>query len=403
MPGSPDALRRLARARANLIMRAPFFGSLALRLSLAEDPSCEGLWTDGRVLAANPDRLRRLSDDELLGALAHEVLHLALGHHLRRGRRDAPRWNAATDYAVNPLVQEAGLRLPTGRLFDPTYSRLPAEEIYEKLPRPDDEGRDPQGGDGGGERGEGKAEEGRMQDRRIVPDDPGGTGEVRDFPDDAPEARAEEARAWEQAVREAVRAAGGWGRLPARLARRMGALARPRLDWRRELARFVEETARTDYVWTAPNRRYLPAGVVLPSLASRRPGRIVAIVDSSGSVDRAALTALVSECLGLLEAEGQEHGLPVLYVDTAVARTERLFPGDTPRPAGGGGTSFRPGFAWLAARDEEPDAAIYFTDGECEEFPEAPPYPVLWVLPEPNPRFEAMLPFGRVVSIASDR
>ena len=388
-------------------MRAPFFGVLALRLRLAEDPACEGLWTDGRTLAVNPERLKRLSDDELVGAVAHEVLHRARAHHQRRGGREASRWNAATDYAVNPLVQEAGLRLPTGRLFNAAYARMSAEDIYESLPSADPE----QSRQGRGKRPDepgADAPEDAGREQAAAPADqaadPGGVGEVRDFPDRDAAAREAEQRLWGLALREAVRAAGGLARMPERLARviapRLSGAGR--IDWRQELARFLEESARTDYLWTMPNRRYLPSGVVLPGLSGRRMGRLTAMVDTSGSVDREALSALVTECLELLGEAGQEHGLRVLYVDAAVAGSEVLFPGDVPQPVGGGGTSYRPGFEWLREQGEEGGAVIYFTDGECADFPPPPPSPVLWVLAGDNPRFARSLPFGRAVALGED-
>lgn len=48
------ALTAMIRARAALVLRQPFFGSLVLHLDLKADSSCRHLWTDGRTLAFNP-------------------------------------------------------------------------------------------------------------------------------------------------------------------------------------------------------------------------------------------------------------------------------------------------------------------------------------------------------------
>ena len=45
------------------------------------------------------------------------------------------RWNIACDYAINPLLVEAGFELPEGALLDPAYAGLSAEDIYARLPR----------------------------------------------------------------------------------------------------------------------------------------------------------------------------------------------------------------------------------------------------------------------------
>jgi hypothetical protein len=59
-----------------------------------------------------------LNAAELAGVLAHEVMHPAFQHHTRRGDRERKRWNMACDYAIHPLLQEAGLALPKNILID---------------------------------------------------------------------------------------------------------------------------------------------------------------------------------------------------------------------------------------------------------------------------------------------
>jgi hypothetical protein len=44
----------MVRARTDLVLAHPFFGYLALQLTLVEDQSCDTAWTDGYVLAYNP-------------------------------------------------------------------------------------------------------------------------------------------------------------------------------------------------------------------------------------------------------------------------------------------------------------------------------------------------------------
>src|SRR3954470_15283837 len=112
--------RALAAARARLILgrdaKSAFFATLALRLAPRADPAVPTLATDGRELAYGPDFVDGLPADELLGVLAHEVMHCALAHPARRGRRDPRRWNVASDLATNPLLEAAGFVLPRGRL-----------------------------------------------------------------------------------------------------------------------------------------------------------------------------------------------------------------------------------------------------------------------------------------------
>src|SRR5262245_26346400 len=84
-----QALKALAQARCRLVLgrdaRSAFFATLALRLTPVVDWSLQTMATDGRRLLLNPRFVQGLSPDELLGVVAHEVLHCALAHHARRG------------------------------------------------------------------------------------------------------------------------------------------------------------------------------------------------------------------------------------------------------------------------------------------------------------------------------
>ena len=123
----------MRRARSALVLDHPFFGVLALRLRLREDTTCRDLWTDGLTLAYNPAFAATIPEAALVGAQAHEVLHLAFNHHLRRQDRDKDLWNRACDLAVNQILLEAGFSLPQGFFHDAAYAAMAAEEIYAEL------------------------------------------------------------------------------------------------------------------------------------------------------------------------------------------------------------------------------------------------------------------------------
>ena len=78
------------------------------------------------MLQYHPPFVTALSPDELVGVLAHEVMHCALAHPARRQGRDAERWNVACDLAINPLLVRAGIVLPASRL-------MPGEGAYAGL------------------------------------------------------------------------------------------------------------------------------------------------------------------------------------------------------------------------------------------------------------------------------
>lgn len=115
---------KLSRARTQLLLNQPFFGTLCLRLKLEAVSNFPTMATDGRRLVYSPTFVDQLTSAELEGVLAHEVMHCALAHHCRRGERNAALWNQAADYAINPLLIRNGITLPSGALVDAAFTDL---------------------------------------------------------------------------------------------------------------------------------------------------------------------------------------------------------------------------------------------------------------------------------------
>ena len=126
--GSPAV--RIQKARTALLLDHPFFGALLFRLGGRSSTSIETMATDGVSIYYNPGYVETLSAAELAGVLAHEVMHPALQHHTRRGGRNPKRWNIACDYAINPLLIDAGFTLPKDVLIEHRFRGMSAEQIY---------------------------------------------------------------------------------------------------------------------------------------------------------------------------------------------------------------------------------------------------------------------------------
>jgi predicted metal-dependent peptidase len=428
-----------------------FFTTLLLRLAPAADWSVPTFATDGRKLFFNPDAALRLSRDELFGVLTHEVYHVAMAHHARKGARDLSIYNVACDLAINPVILAAGFALPAGAL-EPgkgDYQSLPpglsAEAYYDLLTRPG------QGGEGGddereaaprqgrgedddpvaggeddappGQEEEGEGEGGGAEDGappgeeagggaddaapppREAPD-PGGCGGVIEPPRSTPaELKGEEARS-QVALAQAYQAAKSMGSVPAWLERLVEAALQPREGWRETLREFVSRHARQEHSWSRPNRRFAQQGVHLPSLQGEGLGDVIVTVDCSGSISQRELDVFAGEIQGILET--YECSLLVLYHDVPVTSVQKWAPGDGPlklRPRGGGGTSHVPVFEWIAGKAavEAPDApcVVCFTDMETTFPDKAPALPVLWCA-YGHSRYFQKPPFGRVVEIRGD-
>ena len=74
-----EAMKRMIAVRTTLILDEPFWGTLALRLKLQEDPTCETAWVDGHTLGFNPTFIQELPNHAPATALlAHEVAHCTM-------------------------------------------------------------------------------------------------------------------------------------------------------------------------------------------------------------------------------------------------------------------------------------------------------------------------------------
>lgn len=378
-------IHRLIAARTRLVFDQPFFGALALRLRIVEDPTCPTGWTDGTRMGVNPVWLATINDDEVMAFVAHEVMHCSNGHMWRRDARHPFKWNVAADGAINPVLRAARFKLPGGAIMVDEWAGKSAEWIYARLP----EVQTMTGSGGKGKKG-GKGDQYGGGGRGPTTDD------VRD-PESGGASESSEAE-WREAVHAAAAAAKMQGKLPAELARFVTSAVKPRVDWRAELRRFVQmATAREDYSWSRPSSRYVAHRIYLPQLRSEEVGPLAAIIDTSGSVDGPLLNQFVAELNAILQ-EVKPARLDVYSCDAAVHSHDEHFPGDTVETAnikGGGGTDFRPAFDAIGQLDTPPLAAIYLTDLYGSFPAEAPPYPVLWAVPDGSSAAEP--PFGTVI------
>lgn len=220
------------------------------------------------------------------------------------------------------------------------------------------------------------------------------------------EALAEE---WEDITRIAAAA----GNVPASIKRALTKVKRPVIDWKAELAKYIDEAiAKSKY--TLPARRFLGAGKAQYGYKKYKEDfeSVVVAIDTSGSITREMIEQFLGEVMNITQAYTPKKTI-ILYCDTQVYEPDILEPGDTPdfnKIAGGGGTYFWPPFKWvernLIEEGEKPTVFIYFTDGEAN-FPSADDYEIsqyenrcIWVFltfndePYPNPQ-----PFGERIDI----
>lgn len=364
-------------ARSRLVLKQPFFGTLALYLIPVKSDTVPTAATDGTYLYYNEKWFNELHTkyglDTVAAVVAHEVMHCALLHITRRGARQPLIWNYATDYAVNSILLSAGMRLPEGVLLERKYYNMAAEEIYadlikqaNKLPH--------------------EALSGALLDDHGMWDTAALSRAASDGQSGQQIARtvAELESQWQARVASAANSARMQGKLPSSLKRLVDDVLSPKISYKQLLADYMQRIQQ-DYAWGPFDRRHIYAESYLPSLSGYGLQEVVVAIDTSGSISDSELSQFLAEVRGVLAAG--VVNLHVVFCDADVHKWYTISmhePMPKFEPSGGGGTSFVPVFNEIAKKKVTPAVLLYLTDG-YGTFPETQPqYPVIWVLTDRN-------------------
>jgi len=339
---------KLVKARTRLLLKFPFFGQLALKCDFKKGG--QTMATDGRYFYYNEDFLDRITQEEVMAVLVHEILHNAFLHSYRLNARDKGKWNIACDYAINAIIIEEyakDLTLPEDRLYDPSYSNMSAEKIYSSLPEQSEE--------------------------------PSGWGGVIEASDDQGASVAEQENDWKIAVTQASNMADKQGAIPAQL-KRLIEEAKAKVSWQDVLRSFTLSNTHGDYAWYPPNQLYMQYGLHVPSTQDYAMGPIAIAVDTSGSITMATLSRFFAEISSIIETCKPER-VYLIYCDSKInGEVLELDQYDLPlKPEirGGGATAFKPVFDYIEKKALDIEWLVYITD-LYGTFPEEPNYPVLW-------------------------
>ena len=131
-------LARIQKGLRMLTVPLPHLAGLAaaVRVNIDERVPTMGVFASGR-LVANPAFTARLTDNELVFVLAHELLHLALRTHERAKGSGQLEFNYAHDYIINDMLRGAlGVAtIPAGGLDMPGAREKSAEQIVVEMRR----------------------------------------------------------------------------------------------------------------------------------------------------------------------------------------------------------------------------------------------------------------------------
>ena len=341
--------------------------------------NCPTAYTNGKDERYGRAFVAKLNDAELRFLVLHECYH-KLYRHLTTWQwmyQEHPQAaNMACDYVINiKLVDDNkdGFATMTGALtmgcLDNKYRGWDSAKVFKDL-------KDQSQGQGG--KGQGQGQGGAGQGTGF---DDHGWDEAQEM---TPAERGELAREIDEAIRQGALMAGKVG---SGGDRDLEALLQPQIDWREVLRDFITATcAGNDYsTWRRPNRRFIGAGVYLPSGISERIGEIVVAIDTSGSIGGRQLSAFLSEVKAIAETVNPD-AVRVLYWDTGVCGDE-VYVGDevqrlvqSTKPKGGGGTMVECVPQYLQDKQIKAQCVIVLTDGYLGGSWGQWNHPVLWTI-----------------------
>ena len=373
--------RKVQKAKITL-MRDPRFALWSGILMVGRTSVVDNIptaCTNGRDEKYGRKFVAMLKEPELNFVVLHENLHKAY-RHLTTWKKlhdeNHRLANAACDYVINlklkdldpserviamPRWADGELKGKAMGLVDERFRGMNAKQVFDLLKQEQkDKGEGGEPGDEGGEGGE-PCDGG---DGGLDEHDWGGAKEMSDTE------KADLERDIDQAIRQGLmaqkRAGGGTGGVNRELAE----LMEPKVNWREVLREFVKATCRAkdSSSWRRPNRRYLSAGMYMPSMIGEKVGHIVIAVDTSGSVGGPELAEFLSEVKGVAE-EVNPDVIDLIYWDGEVAGHEVYKDSevaniiDSTKPRGGGGTSPSCISRFLKKEAIEPECIIVLTDG----------------------------------------
>jgi len=365
---------RIVIARVGLLLRHPFFGNMATRLTIkAADDWCPTAAVDGRNLYYNTQFFNAMDNKEIEFVIAHEILHCVFDHLERRtwqGRNlDAMLSNIAQDYIVNNVLvrDRIGTKPKIVECYqDFKYENWTSEEVYEDLFEKYDEEQLNALGELLDEHLDWNEGDGEGSNEGEDSKDGNGNAVSKKKPkyskDDLKKIRDEIKENMISAAQTA-----GAGNTPAGVMRMIKELTEPKMNWRELLRMQIQSTIKHDFSFARPNRKGWHTGAILPGQNFQDTIDIAIGIDMSGSIGNKQAEDFLGEVKGIME-EYQDYKIKIWCFDTAVYN-EDDFSSDDGRDLmeyeikGGGGTDFMANWEYMKENDIQPKKFIMFTDG----------------------------------------
>jgi len=348
---------QVARAAKTLIFEEPYYGLFLVSLNKVyrKDIPTAGVSKNGLAtqLAINPEFFLDLTEEQRIGLLKHELLHISFGHLLTREVYNNHKlFNIAADLEINQYISDS--YLPPGGLTLDMFQELNLDKkagtkyYYEMLEQAQEDGTCPNL-DNLLDKMDGSSQYDHMT-----------WDEFEELPE--AEKKLVQKQIEHQLKETAEQTEKRRGTIPGELAeliKRLLHVDPPKFDWKGYLRRFVGNSTitYTKKLRRKYNKRYSEN----PGLKIKFKNHILVGVDTSGSVNSDELKEFFSE---LTHMHKTGHKITVAQCDTRLNSVDEL--------------SFQPVIDHYNDKGHY-TALVYLTDGEASS-PEDCPKNTLWVL-----------------------
>jgi len=362
----------LSRAGKTLMLKEAFYGFFLIGLNkkIRKDLPTAGVSKNGIgvQLSVNPDFYMQLTDNQRIGILKHELLHISFGHLVMRDMYpDHKLFNIAADVEINQYINKDFL--PEGALYPETFPdlNLPKKagtKVYYDLLQCNQTGPNPCPIVGNIL---------SQMDGNSKYDHP----TWKEF-DELSEAdkKLVQKQIEHQLKETAEQTEKSCGNIPGELYEiidRLKNVEPPSFPWKQYLRRFVGNSSisYTKKLRRKYNKRY----TLNPGLKIKFKNHILVGVDTSGSVSTDELKEFMNE---ICHMHKTGHQITVAQCDTQIGSIEVFNPKKDWDIKGRGGTDFQPVIDHYNEKKGVYTALIYLTDGEAHT-PEDCPKNALWV------------------------
>lgn len=370
--------QKIHKARLLLMKKKhfAFISSMLYRLKFEGNRSIPSMYYSGTesTIYLNPEWFLSLSDQEACSALAHETLHYALQHDIRKGGRDPNLYNKAADHVVNNLLMDYGFELPADVPVDRRFQNKTVEYVYKFMEEEDNQNQD-------------DSDNSPFGSDISFNDMPSGEEQSR---------RNRETLSSDQQEQQATGKSIGTD--SSTIEALFKQIKDGRINWSVELIQYMDEKSKGEPSFIQLDRRMLSLGYYMPDKTDiNQIDRIAIAIDVSGSVTEEQIEYFLRECRAVKNTLNPRT-LDVVSFNTEITGiwtfTEDQELTDIKMDIDGG-TSLHDVWNHYSQDENKPNFLLVFSDMYVH-VPEEPDYDVIWCVVE-HPRFKE--PYGKAIHI----